>query len=75
MTRLTMGDRSDPTAANTVSDLSVRVESRRRGLMSRAAVASEINCVCGQPLDCCHTAYCPRCGVARRWAQSSALQR
>jgi hypothetical protein len=21
------------------------------------------DCACGQPLDCCHTTHCPRCGI------------
>jgi hypothetical protein len=28
-----------------------------------ATVTTESTCACGQALDCCHTAHCPRCGV------------
>jgi hypothetical protein len=27
------------------------------------AVADESTCSCGQALDCCHAAHCPRCGI------------
>jgi uncharacterized paraquat-inducible protein A len=33
------------------------------GGVHQACVAVEPTCVCGQPLDCSHTAHCPRCGV------------
>ena len=23
----------------------------------------DATCACGQALDCCHTAHCPRCGI------------
>lgn len=23
----------------------------------------ELTCLCGQPLELCHTAHCPRCGT------------
>lgn len=30
----------------------------------RAVVADVRSCSCGQELDCCHAAHCPRCGVS-----------
>ncbi len=32
------------------------------------AIATDSTCSCGQPLDCCHTAHCPRCGITLRAA-------
>ena len=38
----------------------------RRGAVRRPVVAVEPTCLCGQALDCCHSAHCPRCGVTLR---------
>jgi hypothetical protein len=27
---------------------------------------AEATCLCGQPLECSHTAHCPRCGITLR---------
>jgi hypothetical protein len=38
----------------------------RRGAARRPSVADEPTCACGQALECCHSAHCPRCGVTLR---------
>ncbi len=63
------------TAIATTVGVKTRVAMRDLALMvvggcgapvASVAVAAESTCVCGQALDCCHTAHCPRCGVALR---------
>ena len=40
---------------------------RRTPALSRALSPAR-DCACGQPLDCCHTTHCPRCGITLRAA-------
>ncbi len=35
-----------------------------RGPAWRPRVSIEPTCSCGQALECCHAAHCPRCGVS-----------
>jgi hypothetical protein len=30
---------------------------------ARASAPAELTCLCGQALELCHTAHCPRCGT------------
>jgi hypothetical protein len=33
---------------------------------TRVSPATESTCDCGQALELCHAAHCPRCGTTRR---------
>jgi hypothetical protein len=46
--------------------LALRLVGGRGAPVASVAVAAESTCLCGQALDCCHTAHCPRCGVTLR---------
>jgi hypothetical protein len=37
-------------------------------LRRTTALSPAQDCACGQPLDCCHTTHCPRCGITLRAA-------
>jgi len=32
-------------------------------VLPTSALSPAQDCACGQPLDCCHTTHCPRCGI------------
>jgi hypothetical protein len=46
-----------------VRTLAERLVSRPRRPMAEVAVVGVTTCACGQALECCHAAHCPRCGV------------
>jgi len=45
-------------------ELARHLMGRQGAPMTYAVVAAESTCGCGQALECCHTAHCPRCGIA-----------